>query len=67
MLGGAQLERAAMDLTRTSMPIRSKLMLGLLAFATLPLLLLGWFVCAQVDRAQRVTVMQVQLAEQKST
>jgi len=56
-----------MDLTRTSMPIRSKLMLGLLAFATLPLLLLGWFVCAQVDRAQRATVMQVQLAEQKST
>ncbi|MFH1730442.1 MAG: ATP-binding protein [Planctomycetota bacterium] len=48
------------------MPIRSKLMLGLLAFATLPLLLLGWFVCAQVDRAQRVTVMQVQRAEQKN-
>lgn len=67
MSGGAQLERAAMDLAGTSMPIRSKLMLGLLAFATLPLLLLGWFVCAQVDRAQRVTIMQVQLAEQKST
>ena len=55
-----------MDLARTSMPIRSKLMLGLLVFATLPLLLLGWFVCAQVDRAQRITVMQVQLAEQKN-
>jgi signal transduction histidine kinase len=49
-----------------SMPIRSKLMLGLLAFATVPLLLLGWFVSARVDRAQRAAVMQVQRSEQKS-
>ena len=55
-----------MGLWKASMPIRSKLMLGLLAFATLPLLLLGWFVCARVDKAQRTAVMQIQLAEQKS-
>ena len=52
---------------KLSMPIRSKLMLGLLAFATLPLLLLGWFICARVDKAQRAAVMQIQLAEQRSS
>jgi len=51
---------------KASMPIRSKLMLGLLAFATVPLLLLGWFVSARVNRAQRAAVMQIQRSEQKS-
>jgi len=48
-----------------SMAIRSKLMLGLLGFATLPLITLGWFLCAEVNKARRAAVLQVQLAQQK--
>jgi len=50
-----------------SMPIRSKLMLGLLSFATVPLLALGWFMCARVDKARQEAITQLQLTEQKTT
>ncbi len=55
-----------MDGAKFSMRIRSKLTLGLLGFSTVPLVLLGWFVCEQVNRARRSAVAQVQVAEQKS-
>ena len=48
------------------MPIRSKLMLGLLVFSTLPLVVLGWFLCAHVNRARQTAVMQIQVAGEKS-
>ena len=41
------------NIHRKPLPIRAKLMLGLLVFSTVPVVALGWFVCAQVDRAQR--------------
>jgi len=48
------------------MRIRSKLTLGLLGFSTVPLVVLGWFVCEQVNKARRSAVAQVQVAKQKS-
>ena len=39
-------------------------MLGFLGFSVLPLVLLGWFLCAQVARARRAGVMRMQVTEQ---
>ena len=55
-----------MGTERASMSIRSKLMLGLLGFSTVPLLLLGWFLCAQVNKARKSAVAHLQMAEQGS-
>jgi len=54
------------DTSQSSMRIRSKLTLGLLGFSTVPLVLLGWFVSEQVDKARRSAVAQAQMARQKS-
>jgi len=48
-------------------PIRSKLMLGLLILSITPLIALGWFVCNRVGRAQRSAVMEVQKVCRKGT
>ncbi|MFW6158893.1 MAG: sensor histidine kinase [Planctomycetota bacterium] len=48
------------------MPIRSKLMFGLLVFSTIPLIVLGWFVSSQVNKARHSAVMQIQKAQQQS-
>lgn len=55
-----------MAVVKPSMPIGSKLMLGLLGFSAVPLVALGWFICAQVNKARVAAVMQVQVAGQKS-
>jgi signal transduction histidine kinase len=52
--------------TREPMPIRSKLMIGLLVLSTVPLVALGWFVSSHVTRASQSTVTQVQKACQRS-
>jgi signal transduction histidine kinase len=48
------------------MRFRSKLMLGLLVFSTLPLVLLGWFVSRQVDETRHGAVAQIQIAAQET-
>lgn len=45
---------------KSHMPIRSKLMLGLLVLSITPLIALGWFVCERVGEAQRSAVIEVQ-------
>jgi signal transduction histidine kinase len=52
--------------TGRSLPIRIKVMAGLLGFSTLPVVLLGWFLSAQLDRAERASAMEIQAAAQKS-
>ena len=44
--------------------LRSKLMLSLLLFSTVPLVCVGWFVAAQVNTARRETIAQIQVAAQ---
>jgi len=48
------------DAASSHMPIRSKLMLGLLVLSITPLIVLGWFVCERVGEAQRSAVIEVQ-------
>jgi HAMP domain-containing protein len=50
----------------TGMRFRSKLMLGLLVFSTLPLVLLGWFVSSEVDDTRRAAVEQIQIASEET-
>jgi len=52
--------------TKSPMRIRSKLMLGLLAFATVPLVALGWFIRMQVAEVQRAAAMQIQETQHRS-
>jgi signal transduction histidine kinase len=48
------------------MRVASKLMLSLLAFSVLPLILLGWFVSSQVNRARESAISRIQVAAQES-
>jgi C4-dicarboxylate-specific signal transduction histidine kinase len=48
------------------MSIRSRITLGLLAFATLPVVGLGWYVSYEVSETQRASAVRMQVAEQQS-
>ena len=49
-----------------SMPIRSKLMFGLIAFSIIPVIAFGWLVCNELDRVRQFTTNQIQLVGLKS-
>ena len=65
--GGAHNAGLLARMAASRVPIRSKLMLGLLVLSITPLIALGWFVCDRVGQAQRSAVMEVQKVCQKGT